>query len=193
MSENKIIKVSNRDRGGVGYIIPESGVRRDFAVGETKNIPLDELKQLMYVPGGEFIVKNLLLVHDKEVLNEILNVETEPEYFYTEAEIKKLLLEGSIDQLKDCLEFAPEGVIEIIKKMAVEMKLPNTDKRQVISEMTGFNIDNAININKIMDASENKKEEKKETKRRTAPLETSENASPKRRTDLPTYNVVSKK
>lgn len=193
MSENKIIKVSNRDRGGVGYIIPESGVRRDFAVGETKNIPLDELKQLMYVPGGEFIVKNLLLVHDKEVLNEILNVETEPEYFYTEAEIKKLLLEGSIDQLKDCLEFAPEGVIEIIKKMAVEMKLPNTDKRQVISEMTGFNIDNAININKIMDASEDKKEEKKETKRRTAPLETSENASPKRRTDLPTYNVVSKK
>lgn len=193
MSENKIIKVSNRDRGGVGYIIPESGVRRDFAVGETKNIPLDELKQLMYVPGGEFIVKNLLLVHDKEVLNEILNVETEPEYFYTEAEIKKLLLEGSIDQLKDCLEFAPEGVIEIIKKMAVEMKLPNTDKRQVISEMTGFNIDNAININKIMDASEDKKEEKKETKRRTAPLETFENASPKRRTDLPTYNVVSKK
>lgn len=192
MSENRIIKVSNRDRGGVGYIIPESGVRRDFAVGETKNIPLDELKQLMYVPGGEFIVKNLLLVHDKEVLNEILNVETEPEYFYTEAEIKKLLLEGSIDQLKDCLEFAPEGVIEIIKKMAVEMKLPNTDKRQVISEMTGFNIDNAININKIMDASEDKKEEKKETRRRTTPLETSEGVSPKRRTDLPTYNIVNK-
>lgn len=190
--ENKMIKVSNRDSGNVGYQIPESGVRRDFAMGETKNIPVEELKQLMYVPGGEFILKNLLIVHDKNVLNEILNIKTEPEYFYTEAEIKTLLTSGTIEQLQDCLEFAPDGVIEIIKKMSVDMKLPDTNKRQVITEMTGFNIDNAINVNKIMEVQdEAPAAEEKTNKRRSAPIATEETKA-KRRTDLPTYNVVNK-
>ena len=189
--ENKMIKVSNRDSGNVGYQIPESGIRRDFAIGETKNIPIEELKQLMYVPGGEFILKNLLIVHDKSVLNEILNIETEPEYFYTEAEIKKLLTSGTIEQLQDCLEFAPDGVIEIIKKMSVDMKLPDTNKRQVITEMTGFNIDNAINVNKIMEVQDEAPITEKVAKRRSTPI-TTEDTKPKRRTELPTYNVVNK-
>lgn len=189
--EDKMIKVSNRDSGNVGYQIPESGIRRDFAIGETKNIPIEELKQLMYVPGGEFILKNLLIVHDKNVLNEILNIETEPEYFYTEAEIKKLLTSGTIEQLQDCLEFAPDGVIEIIKKMSVDMKLPDTNKRQVITEMTGFNIDNAINVNKIMEVQDEAPATEKVAKRRSTPI-TTEDTKAKRRTELPTYNVVNK-
>ena len=47
----------------------------------------------------------------------MLNIITEPEYFYTDKEIRELLTKGTLDQLKDCLDFAPEGVIDIIKKM----------------------------------------------------------------------------
>ena len=45
----------------------------------------------------------------------------EPEYFYTEKEVKELLTNGSLEQLEDTLNFAPEGVIELIKTMPVKM------------------------------------------------------------------------
>lgn len=183
--EKKMIKVSNRDVGSVGYYIPEKNIRRVFAPGETKVVPEDELQSLQYQPGGDFILRNLVIVQDKETLEKKLNIQTEPEYFYDEKKIVEILKFGSMDEFLDMLDFAPEGVLEIVKAKAVEMRLPDTDKRQAISEKTGFNIDNAINVNKIMDAStiEPKGEEKK---RRTAVKED----SPKRRTSPQKYNVV---
>ena len=189
MEDQKMVEVRNRDSGTVGYTIKDRGVWRNFAPGETKKISLDELKALQYVPGGEFTLKHLLMIKDKDALS-ALNVETEPEYFYTEVEIKELLTKGTLDQLKDCLDFAPEGVIEIIKKMAVDMKLPDTEKREAIFQATGFNINNAIMVNMVMEeSSENDSQEDKKT-RRVAPTEDNK---PQRRTTTPRYNVVETK
>lgn len=189
MIENKMIEVRNRDSGHVGYSIKDLGIWRSFAPGETKTIPLEELKALQYAPGGEFTLKHLLMINNKDALS-VLNIETEPEYFYTEKEIEELLTRGTLDQLKDCLDFAPEGVIEIIKKMAVSMELPDTQKRKAIFERTGFSIDNAIMVNKVMDEP-TEEDSKEETRvRRTAPV-TTQSTTPSRRTELPKYNVVS--
>ena len=155
--ENKMIEVRNRDAGSVGYIIPDQGIRRTFSPGETKKIALEELQALQYVPGGEFTLKHLLMVNDKDALS-ALNMETEPEYFYTEKEVRELLSTGTLDQLKDCLDFAPEGVIDLIKKIAVDTKLPDTLKREAIEKKTGFSINNAIMVNQVMDAEEEVKE-----------------------------------
>lgn len=189
MSEQIIVEVRNRDSGAVGYSIKDMGIWRNFQPGETKKIPLEELQTLQHQPGGEYTLRELLMVKDKDALS-ALNIETEPEYFYTEAEIEELLRIGTLDQLKDCLDFAPDGVIEIIKKMAVEMKLPDTLKRDAITEKTGFNINNAIMVNQVMDApAENAVEEQKT--RRTAPIIANEDSKPVRRT-TPKYNVVVK-
>lgn len=171
MSET-MIKVTNRDSGNVGYLIPDSGVHRSFAPGETKTVPLEELKQLQWVPGGDYMLKNLLIVNNKDALS-ALNMEVEPEYFYTEVEIKKLLNEGSLDQLKDALDYAPDGAIELIKKIAVDTQLPDMRKRKIISEATGFNIDNAINVNNILnseDDSEIAEDTSSKSARRAAPI-----------------------
>lgn len=188
--ESKLIDVRNRDAGSVGYSIPDRGVWRSFAPGETKKIQLEELQALQYVPGGEFTLKHLLMVNDKDALS-VLNMETEPEYFYTEKEVKELLTTGTLDQLKDCLDFAPEGVIDLIKKIAVDIKLPDTLKREAIEKKTGFSINNAIMVNQVMDAENEVKEEPKAA-RRTAPIATEEEKTA-RRTTLPKYNVVSVK
>lgn len=188
--ENKLIEVRNRDAGSVGYIIPDQGIRRTFSPGETKKIALEELQALQYVPGGEFTLKHLLMVNDKDALS-ALNMETEPEYFYTEKEVRELLSTGTLDQLKDCLDFAPEGVIDLIKKIAVDTKLPDTLKREAIEKKTGFSINNAIMVNQVMDAEEEVKEEPKTTRRAT-PIATGEEKAA-RRTNLPKYNVVSVK
>ena len=57
-----------------------------------------------------------------------LEMPTDPEYFYDENDIKVLLEKGTNDQLLDCLEFAPKGVLDLLKKIAVEMKLDSSEE-----------------------------------------------------------------
>lgn len=167
MAEQKLIKVTNRELARVGYYIPDLDVRRQFSVGETKSISFEELEKLSFIPGGKALIKNYLLVQDKEVLNKILNEKIEPEYFYTEAEIRKLLTSGTIGQLEDCLNFAPEGTISLVQKLAVELKINDINKRDLIFKKTGFNVTKAIeNLN------DEDKEEKAPVVRKAAPVVT---------------------
>lgn len=191
MDEQVMVNVTNRDDGQVGYTLPDKNLHRTFAVGETKKISLEELQQLSYVPGGEYILKHCLIVNNKDALS-ALNIEVEPEYFYTETEIKKLLAEGTLDELEDCLNFAPQGVLDLIKKKAVEDELPDTRKRKLISEKLGFSIDNAININHIMNEEEesNKKAETEQKVRKATSMK-AESTVPQRKTAAPKYKVVS--
>lgn len=189
MDEKTIVKVTNRDAGQVGYTLPDRNLHRTFAVGETKKIDLEELEQLSYVPGGEYILKNCLIVNDTDALS-ALNIEVEPEYFYTETEIRKILSTGTLDELEDCLNFAPEGVLELIKKIAVEEELPDTRKRKLISEKTGLNIDNAINVNHIMNTDNKEDTAGTETKTRKASPIQVKSTTPQRKTAASKYKVV---
>lgn len=193
IEKDTLIKVKNRDSGTVGYTIPELGnLHRSFSKGETKEITMDELRKLSYISGGKILLQNYLIVQNQDALKELLSDDVEPEYYYGEEEVKKLLLTGSNDQLLDCLEFAPEGVIGLVKDLAVSLKINDISKRNIILEKTGFNVTNAIAINE--ETIEGEGEEAKSS-RRSAPVtvEKSDEA-PKRRVAAPQqYNVVSNK
>jgi hypothetical protein len=146
MNKNAKIRVRNRSTGSVGYTIPDLGIKRIFNHKESKDITFEELQKLTYIPGGEFILQHYLVIENDEARNELLGG-VELEYAYTEADVKKLLTTGSLDELLDCLDFAPKGVIELVQKIAVEIELNDISKRRAIFEKTGFNIDNAIRIN----------------------------------------------
>lgn len=184
IDEKKIVRVTNRDNGHVGYRIPDmNNLVRDFSANETKNITVEELKKLAYISGGPTLIRDYLIIDDAEVVKEILG-EVEPEYYYTEDDVKKLLLTGSLDALKDCLEFAPKGTIDLVKKLAIEMPLNDIAKRKAILEMTGFNVDAAIMVN------EETKEESDDTQkvRRISEPVKEENKSTGRRTVVPTVS-----
>lgn len=147
IDKNKLIEVKNRDNGRVGYTIPDLGnLHRTFQPQETKEIPFEELKKLSYLPGGNTILQNYLVINDEEVVKSLLG-EVEPEYNYTEKEIEYLLTQGTLDQLMDALDFAPAGVIDLIKDMSVKLELADIHKRKAILEKTGFNVTKAIEIN----------------------------------------------
>ena len=200
MKDETLVVVKNRNNGSTGYTLPDSNVRRTFAPGESKKIPLGELKSLQYSSGGSFILDNLLVIESQEALD-ALNMKVEPEYFYDEAKIRDLLYNSNMDEFLDFLDFATEGAIEIAKDIAVKEQIPDTRKREAISKKTGFNIDSAININKIMDAEDEKTEETEQKKERRVQIE----GQPTRRAAVPEikisestpsapkYNVVSKK
>ena len=145
MEDNTRIKVQNRDFGSVGYTIPDlNNLHRTFQPGEEKIITFDELFKLSQVPGGLYIISNYLIIHDEEAVKELLGA-TEPEYFYTEKDIINLMQRGSLDEFEDCLNFAPSGVIDLVK----QLPLNDVAKRDLIQRKLGFNVASAIELAKV--------------------------------------------
>lgn len=135
--------VKNRSAGAVLYTIPEDNIRRRFAPGETKRISYEELLHLSYQAGGREIMANFLQIQSEGVPKS-LGIKTEPEYYMNENNVIDLLKNGSLDEFLDCLDYAPEGVIELIKKFAVQLPLDDYKKRQALKNKTGFDTDAAV-------------------------------------------------
>ena len=84
----------------------------------------------------------------KEAIEEATNFKPEPEYYMTEEEIIKWMPTCSLDAFKDALDFAPQGVLDLIKKYAVEMPLNDMEKREAIKTQLKFDVNKAIEINR---------------------------------------------
>ena len=108
------VKVKNRSAGNVVYKVDDLKVRRDFLPGEIKMVDVDELNQLSYSQGGRLLISQYLQILDEPVRNEIEG-EVEPEYNFSEDDVRNLILTGSLDAFLDALDFAPAGVIDLIK------------------------------------------------------------------------------
>ena len=143
MDKSKVYEVKNRSSSVVVYNIPDDRVRREFMPGETKRISFGELEKLTYQSGGRSLINNYFLIKDPDAIKD-LEVKTEPEYYLTEPQIVDLLTNGSLDQFLDCLDFAPAGVIELVKDLSIKLPLSDYQKRQALKEKIGFDIDAAL-------------------------------------------------
>lgn len=153
MNKNTKISVTNRSGSSLSYTLPDmNNFRRRYSAGETKEVPFEEIQKLTYIPGGDYMLQHYLVINNIEARDEILG-SVELEYDFDEAKVKNLLINGSLDQLLDCLDFAPLGVIDLVKKVATDIKLYDTRKRDAIYKKTGYNIYNAIMINEETDES----------------------------------------
>lgn len=187
INENTIFNVKNRSSSMVVYNISELGIRREFAPGETKRLPFSELEKLTYQPGGRELLENFLQILD-EVVTTNLNVKRDVEYDMSEDDIRRLLLVGSLDAFLDALDFAPVGVIDLIKSYAVRLPLSDLNKRKALKEKTGFDLDAALT---------HQEEERMEEQQHAAPVQTAQRrvqpaAEPQGRRTTTSYKVVSK-
>lgn len=189
MDMNKLFVVKNRSASEVVYSIPEDGIRRPFAPGESKRISYGELQKLSYQPGGREIMTNFLQIQSEEVTDN-LNIKREVEYDMSEEQIIELLRSGSMDALLDALDFAPVGVIDLIKTFAVQMPLNDIEKCNAIKEKTGFDVMAAVK-NNIADKAPEEKPTDKPAERRVKPTE-EKVETPTRRTSAQ-YKVVTPK
>ena len=156
MEKTTLIRVLNRDNGSVVYSIPEmNGLRRVFQPGEAKEVTFEELEKLSYIPGGMALLEDSLVILNNAQAVRLILGSVEPEYAYSREDIIKLMQTGSLDEFLDCLDFAPEGVKDLIKNLAVDLPLNDVAKREAIFNKLGFNVDNAIRIKKESDISLN--------------------------------------
>ena len=91
----------------------------------------------------------------------------------------------------DALDFAPEGVVSLIKDKAVEIKLNDVYKREIIAQKTKFDVSKAIEYNEVSEKVEEVKE------RRSAPMNMdepapAENPAAQVRRTTPVYKVITK-
>lgn len=186
MDMNQKVEVKNRSHSTVIYSLPEMSIRRQFTPGETKQLTLGELEALTYRPGGLNLIKDCLLIVDQGIANQIINQKIEPEYWLEEKGIVELLKNGSLDEFLDCLDFAPNGVIELIKVVATKLPLNDVEKRQALKQKTGYDLDRALlNMRLVKEEEESAgKVEEVKAERRVKPAE------PGRRTAAPNYKVV---
>ncbi len=202
-TNNRTFLVTNRSASRVHYSVPELGIlSRDFQPGETKKISYAELEGLGFIPGGIDLIRDYLLIQDPASRQELVG-NVEPEYNMTSKEVKDLILTGSMDEWLDCLDFAPEGVIDLIKTLSVELPLTDTRKMQSFQEKTGINLARMIQAKaeeeaerKAMEAQQAINNDKTaEQGRRRVKVQTEETAAQNstRRTTGSKYKVVEKK
>lgn len=182
MSNDNKIAVKNRSNSIVVYSIPEMNIRREYAPGETKRITKEEIEALSYRSGGANLIQRFLQI-EENVLNSI-SVSVEPEYWLDDEGVKKLLITGSLDEFLDCLDFAPSGVLELVKKYAISLPLNDVAKREALLKKTGFDVD-AVLMNQKQAKEDDSAIEPVAPQRRVQKTETG------RRT-TPNYKVVSK-
>lgn len=184
-------KVKNRSGGKVTYTVQYGGnkIHQVFNPGETKIVPYEELRQLSYQHGGPELIYNYLQVSEQQVLNSF-NLSPEPEYYMSEKQIIKLMEEGTLDEFLDCLDFAPIGVIDLIKRYAVALPLSDYNKRKAIKDKLGYDVDAAI---KNEQATKNAEKEAEEattpTRRVTKPVEQETIAEGPVRRTKPKYTI----
>lgn len=183
-----MFNVKNRSAGQVTYLIPEDGIRRSFAPGEVKRIADAELEKLTFQPGGTAILSGFLQIMEQEGIA-LAGIKAEPEYHMSESDILNLIRNGSLDEFLDCLDFAPIGVIDLIKKLSVTAPLYDMQKKAALKKKTGFDVDAAIK-NEMAD----KEDETGASLGKSSPeRRVKKEEVPEGRRTTPKYNVVTPK
>ncbi len=145
-----MIKVTNRSSGEVVYSLPElNNTRRLFSLGETKEISEAELEALWQISGGMEIIKHFLIVQDKDWVKRHWS-EVPVEYFWSNDQIKACLLNDSIDLFNETLDYAPEGVLDVIKTYSWTLPLADLNKIEAIKTKLNFDVQAATSFMRPM-------------------------------------------
>jgi len=200
MDMNKKVQVTNRSSSVVIYRVPDLGVRREFAPGETKTLMASELVALAQKSGGLSILRDELYIHDPDTVKET-TIHVEPEYYLDANGVIELLKNGSLDALLDCLDFAPGGVIDLVQKYAVDLPVTDTRKIQAIKDKTGLDVAKALQHKAELAAEQAEMEQEtnsgmkveRATQRRVQAAAAQQSNSNGGRRETPKYKVVTPK
>ena len=200
MDTNKKVKVRNRSNSIVIYRVPDLGVRREFAPGETKILPAAELVALAQKSGGLSILRDELYIDDPDTVKET-TMHVEPEYYLDDNGVIDLLKNGSVDALLDCLDFAPGGVIDLVQKYALSLPVTDTRKIKAIKDKTGFDVALALKHKAELEAEAAAAAEEtssgmkveRASQRRVQPSTAENTESSGGRRETPKYKVVTPK
>lgn len=157
LKDDLMVEVTNNSTGSVSYYVESLRMNRKWDKPDTKKkISLEELREVVGSSGGYELLENFLLIKDIDVREE-LGLPVNKEYLLDDKEIKALL-KKSVDVIATTLENTSDSIKEKIAQAAIDSKLSDLDKLEVIKELSGVDVLFAI---------QEKKEQEKEAKETT--------------------------
>jgi hypothetical protein len=161
LQDNLMVEVTNNSTGSVSYYSEFSRTLRKWdKPNSTKKISLEELRELVGSSGGYELLENFLLIKNMDV-REDLGLPVNKEYMLDEKEIKAVL-KKSVDVLENTLENTSDSIKEKIAQSAIDTKLSDLDKLEVIKEYSGVDV-----LTVIQEKKEEEKQEKADKKKTT--------------------------
>ena len=83
------------------------------------------------------------------------------EYNWDAAKVDQVLLSEPVEVLQDAMDFAPEGILQLIKDRAIALRLDSMDKRKVISDAMKIDLNGMIELAIKAESTETKEAPKK--------------------------------
>lgn len=157
-----MVEVKDEDLVQVQNLVDHTVVFKDedthrrivFNAYEPKKLTAGILRRLYYSHGGEILLRNYLSVKNAELAKEFGVSEDTIEYNWTQKDVDAVLTTGSLDELKDALDFGPDGIKDLIVDRAIALRIDNVSKRQAIKEKTGSDITTMIDLKDKVEAVE---------------------------------------
>lgn len=183
VKDDDIIEITNLLDCTCGYIVDLTGVRRILPPHASFKVKASELRELFYQRGGQELLHNYIRVGNKALAQEFgVDVDNTPEYNWGRKDVIDALNNSDIDVLLDALDFAPDGIKQLIADVAVETEVADVNKRKAISDKLGIDVD-AMITNKHLAVQETEEKEEKPARRRTAAKNTTTSTRRVKKTD----------
>lgn len=164
--DDTIVRLTNMMDSPTGYKLMNGTFRR-FAPRASMSVTAGEVREVSNMPGTITLFQNYLRVGNKDLATElgVSDDSFEHEYSWGKDEIVGALTTEPIEVLLDALDYAPDAIKESLVDVAVELEIPDVNRRNAIKNATGKDITKMIEIkNTYKDDSQ--KEDGKPTERR---------------------------
>lgn len=191
--DDTMVKLVNMMDSPTGYKLMNGTFRR-FAPRASMSVTAGEVREVSNMPGTITLFQNYLRVDNKDLATElgVSDDSFEHEYSWGKDEIVGALTTEPIEVLLDALDYAPDAIKESLVDFAVELEIPDVNRRNAIKNATGKDVTKMIEIkNAYKDDSQ--KEDGKPTERRAAQKQAPAKKSSGRRASTPAADAKEEK
>ena len=191
--DDTMVKLVNMMDSPTGYKLMNGTFRR-FAPRASMSVTAGEVREVSNMPGTITLFQNYLRVDNKDLATElgVSDDSFEHEYSWGKDEIVGALTTEPIEVLLDALDYAPDAIKESLVDFAVELEIPDVNRRNAIKSATGKDVTKMIEIkNAYKDDSQ--KEDSKPTERRAAQKQAPAKKSSGRRASTPAVDAKEEK
>lgn len=143
--DDTVVKLTNMMDSPSGYKLANGTFRR-FAPNATMNVTAGEVREVANMPGSITLFQNYIHVSNRDLATElgISDDSFEHEYSWSKQDIVDALTTKPIEVLLDALDYGPDAIRESLVDMAVQLEIPDVNRRKAIQDATGKNISKMI-------------------------------------------------
>lgn len=154
--ENQKVRIKSLVNGIIGITSEDLRIKRTWNTkGSVKTVDLDDLRELIYEPGIEYMFREGILgIEDKDVRIELgLESETSTEdtpnmIIPDEKLMNRMLKVMPFAEFKETLKSIPREQIFEIVQYAIDNEIVDMKKCEVLKQITDIDIVSAIQLNK---------------------------------------------